>query len=96
MNLTLRISDIFCQQDFTNIKLKNFLGDWTDSFSVNASIVFNNSIFKYTKKRWKNSYAFWKINKLIPNKRKYRLPNLLYNNLFLLIFEKNIWHYYKQ
>ena len=27
MNLTLRISDIFCQQDFTNIKLKNFLGE---------------------------------------------------------------------
>ena len=92
MDVTLRILDIFFVLTFY-ITQKNFLGDWTNSCTDIASIFLKNGILENVKKKRKNSYGFWKINKFIWNEKNDKLPDYLLNNFFtnLLITFR---HYY--
>ena len=53
-----------------HITHKNFLGNWTNSCTVTASIFFQKWYFEKRKKNGKNWYGFWKINKFIWNAKK--------------------------
>ena len=53
-----------------HITHKNFLSDWTNSCTVIVLIFFRQQYFVKREKNWKNSYGFWKMNKLIWNSLK--------------------------
>ena len=86
-----------------HITSKNFPEDWSNGYTVLVSICFQNlNLLKRKKKKnWKNSYGFWKINKFIWNRKKYRLTDYLLNNFFyqcvnnfsaLLLCKIFFWH----
>ena len=68
INVTLWIMNIIFETRFHMTHMK-FLGDWSNSSTVAISIVLKKCIFIYIKK-WKNSYEFWKMTKLIQNKKR--------------------------